>query len=611
MKIITAVTLLNALLLCLLQPSLTKNVFLEKREADSMLMRHKRANSKMTPFEELRAGNLERECYEEVCSKEEAREVFETPALTDIFWANYTDCESFVSKNRTHLDTCLSGLCAVTQIGTNYIGNISTTRSGRECQYWNSNFPHKSEFNVILHPELQKNFCRNPDRSPKGPWCYTRDAVTRREECVIPICGAQGTTSKAVTNSIAPTSPKGECVPDRGMRYNGTLNVTISGLNCLAWNSPKALEIGERANFPKDFILEKNYCRNPDSDDDGVWCVVDSPNKTIDYCNLHYCGETSLKTDGAEETDIGGRTSIQERTLFFNEKFFGKGEADCGIRPKFEKSNIKDKSEHELLESYIGGRIVKGVDVEFGSAPWQVMLFRKSPQELLCGASLLSDQWVLTAAHCIFYPPWDKNLTTNDILVRIGKHLRTKYERGQEKIVELDQIIVHPKYNWKENMDRDIALLHLKYPIEFSINIHPICVTNKEIVQSLMVAGYKGRVTGWGNLKEVWVSSPSNMPQILQEINLPIVDQDVCRSSTKIPITDNMFCAGYSSKEKGSGDACEGDSGGPFVMKNPLDGRWYQVGIVSWGEGCNREDKYGFYTFLFRLRKWMKKVMES
>lgn len=60
----------------------------------------------------------------------------------------------------------------------------------------------------------------------------------------------------------------------------------------------------------------------------------------------------------------------------------------------------------------------------------------------------------------------------------------------------------------------------------------------------LMLAGYKGRVTGWGNLKETWATNPSNLPTVLQQVNLPIVDQSTCKASTKVKVTDNMFCAG-------------------------------------------------------------------
>lgn len=59
-----------------------------------------------------------------------------------------------------------------------------------------------------------------------------------------------------------------------------------------------------------------------------------------------------------------------------------------------------------------------------------------------------------------------------------------------------------------------------------------------------MTEGYKGRVTGWGNLKETWNPTARNLPTVLQQIHLPIVDQDTCRSSTTVKITDNMFCAG-------------------------------------------------------------------
>lgn len=59
-----------------------------------------------------------------------------------------------------------------------------------------------------------------------------------------------------------------------------------------------------------------------------------------------------------------------------------------------------------------------------------------------------------------------------------------------------------------------------------------------------MNEGYKGRVTGWGGLKESWNPAVRDLPTVLQQIHLPIVDQDTCRASTNIRITDNMFCAG-------------------------------------------------------------------
>ncbi|KAM4617640.1 prothrombin [Discoglossus pictus] len=585
-----------------------KNVFLSSQQALSVLSRSRRANF---GFEEIKKGNMERECIEEICSYEEAREIKESTVETNIFWAKYTACEPQKKKPREALVQCIESEwdCAING-GENYRGNISVTKSGRDCQYWSSNFPHRTKYNDNTHSNasLTQNFCRNPDNNPKGPWCYTRDPTKRWEECVVPVCGKPGqTTVEQIVQKVGQATEV-KCEPDRGLGYEGTLAVSGSGMPCLQWNSPEAMNMGDRKEFLSEVQLKENYCRNPDNDEEGVWCYVSHPNITFDYCNLNYCDSP---LDEEELVDQAGRTTTEEHHLFFDEKTFGAGEAVCGIRPLFEQKKVQDKTEQELLDSYIPGRIVKGENAEQGSAPWQVMLFKKSPQELLCGASLLSDRWVLTAAHCIFYPPWDKNYTTDDILVRIGKHHRTKYERMTEKIVQLESIIVHPKYNWKENLDRDIALMKLKRPVAFSNYIHPVCLPTKDIVQNLMIGGFKGRVSGWGNLAEVWSSAGMSLPQILQQIHLPIVSQETCKASTKIKVTDNMFCAGYSPDADKRGDACEGDSGGPFVMKDPATGRWYQVGIVSWGEGCDRDGKYGFYTHVHRMRKWIMKIIEK
>ncbi|XP_039907654.1 prothrombin isoform X1 [Simochromis diagramma] len=600
------------LLLFLLHSCVANHVFLSGHLASQVLVRNRRANQM---FEELKAGNLERECVEEICDHEEAREVFEQPDKTEKFWNKYLDCKgtrmSRTAKNINLIRKCIEGQCISGQgNGVNYEGDISITQSGRVCQHWRHSFPHPifREYNTSEPgSNLKENFCRNPDHRPEGPWCFTKDPSVQKETCRVPICGEDFVPPTVATKPQKPIV----CLPNYGIEYNGDLSVTIGGHTCLPWSLPEVKTLSRDKEFIPEVQLQTNKCRNPDGDSEGPWCYVRiAGNITMDYCDLQLCDvpllgpEQTTVTEGRERSVLG-----QARKNLFSPRTFGQGEDDCGQRPLFEKISKKDQNEAELVQSY--GRIVGGDDAEVGSAPWQVMLYKRSPQELLCGASLISDQWILTAAHCILYPPWNKNFTINDILVRLGKHNRAQFERGIEKIVAIDEIIVHPKYNWKENLNRDIALLHMRRPVTFTDKIHPICLPSKPVAKFLMSEGFKGRVTGWGNLKESWNPAVRNLPSVLQQIHLPIVDQNICRSSTSVKITDNMFCAGYKPDDNHRGDACEGDSGGPFVMKYPAENRWYQIGIVSWGEGCDRDGKYGFYTHLFRMTRWIGKVIEK
>ncbi|XP_029378356.1 prothrombin [Echeneis naucrates] len=600
------------LLLLVLHSCLADHVFLDSQRASQVLVRNRRANQ---IFEEMKPGNLERECVEEICDHEEAREVFEQTDKTETFWTKYLDCKGTeLSRTKDTIEIvrqCIEGQC-ISGTGVNYEGHINITTSGRQCQHWRHSFPHPimREFNVSEpNSNLKENFCRNPDNRPEGPWCFTRDPTVQKESCRVPKCGEVFVPPTVVLEQVRSSGP---CLPNFGIDYVGDLDVTLSGRRCLQWSLPAVTALSKDKDFIPEVVLQDNKCRNPDNDPEGPWCYVDvAGNITVDFCDLTLCedsllGDLLIETGGMERSVLGST-----KKTFFNPRSFGRGEDECGLRPLFEKLNKQDTNEDELLESYRDKRIVGGDDAEVASAPWQVMLYKRSPQELLCGASLISDQWILTAAHCILYPPWNKNFTSKDILVRLGKHNRAKFERGIEKIVAIDEIIVHPKYNWKENLNRDIALLHLRRPVNFTDEIFPICLPSRKVAQNLMAEGYKGRVTGWGNLKETWNPSARNLPTVLQQIHLPIVDQDICRRSTSVRITDNMFCAGYKPEDTHRGDACEGDSGGPFVMKYPEENRWYQMGIVSWGEGCDRDGKYGFYTHLFRMRRWMRKIIEN
>ncbi|XP_037552449.1 prothrombin [Nematolebias whitei] len=600
------------LLLLVLPGCVAQDVFLNSQHASQLLVRSRRANHL---FEEMKPGNLERECVEEVCDSEEAREVFEQKEKTDKFWVNYLDCKgkSLVRTPDTValVRQCIQGQCIFGN-GLNYEGEVNITKTGKVCQRWGSNYPHPihREINAsALNSKLQENFCRNPNGHLEGPWCFTTDPVVQKETCRVPKCGEAFIPPTVAPRAATPTV----CLPNYGVDYTGDLSVTLSGHTCLQWSSPQAVALSRDKQFMPEVVLQGNKCRNPDNDPEGPWCYVDiSGNVTIDYCNLELCEDPLIGGDELTNTKDRERSVlVSNKQLFFSPRSFGQGESVCGMRPLFELANKKDKNEDDLVDSYRDKRIVGGSNAEVASAPWQVMLYKRSPQELLCGASLLSDQWILTAAHCILYPPWNKNFTSNDILVRLGKHNRAAFERGIEKIVAIDEIIVHPKYNWKENLNRDIALLHMRRPVTFTNEIHPVCIPSKQVARTLMTEGFKGRVTGWGNLKETWNPAQRNLPAVLQQIHLPIVDQDVCRKSTAVRITDNMFCAGFKPEENQNGDACEGDSGGPFVMKYPAENRWYQIGIVSWGEGCDRDGKYGFYTHLFRMARWIKKVIEK
>ncbi|XP_020374241.2 prothrombin [Rhincodon typus] len=591
----------------------TGNVFLNNQEASSVLNRIRRANRFL---EEAKSGDLERECIEEYCDHEEAREVFEDDQATEKFWVTYEVCvaDNEGSSPPDHLKKCLDGEC-YQGIGSHYKGNAAMTVSGRQCQSWSSNYPHKPKYNPDTHnqSDLINNYCRNPSDSNMGPWCYTKDPTVQMEACYVPRCGEE---LPPLPTKPPVSVPLSSCVPNQGVDYRGTQNVTRRGKQCQFWNS----QYPHKHNFTREEMilanLEGNYCRNPDGDEDGAWCFTTDPAVEIDYCNLDYCDdlidifEEPPEEEIEEESERTGRTTGSGYTTSFNPKFFGEGESECGLRALFERRNKEDEGEKEMLES-LKGRIVHGKNAEIGSAPWQVMLFRKSPQQMLCGGSLVSDQWIITAAHCILYPPWDKNFTEKDILVRLGKHKRAGYEKETEKIFALDKIIVHPRYDWKTNLNRDIALLHLKKPTVFTDYISPICLPTMEVTRRLLYKQHLGRITGWGNLQESFVNTASNRPKELQYVQLPINTQQTCNLSTNIPLTKNMFCAGHSVESGLRGDACEGDSGGPFVMKNPGNNRWYLMGIVSWGEGCDRDGKYGFYTHVFRFRRWLMKAIKT
>jgi len=242
-------------------------------------------------------------------------------------------------------------------------------------------------------------------------------------------------------------------------------------------------------------------------------------------------------------------------------------------------------------------RIVGGVVTEVNEYPWQVGIVNKGHTQVWCGASLISDKWILTAAHCT------RTKSAGNIQALLGEHDYSSNKETSMVRVGIAEIINHPDYH-HQTTNIDFSLLKMKKTIDFSkySHIRPICLptdTSKDYTD------FTATVSGWGTL-----SSGGSSSKKLREVDVKVLSNSDCKNKYSYPsswITSQMLCANV---DGGGKDACQGDSGGPLVTAGSGNGvtagqNYELIGVVSWGSGCASASYPGVYSRVTMQLDWI------
>ncbi|XP_076662146.1 uncharacterized protein LOC143365660 [Halictus rubicundus] len=252
--------------------------------------------------------------------------------------------------------------------------------------------------------------------------------------------------------------------------------------------------------------------------------------------------------------------------------------------------------------SKVKTRIVGGVESAPGDWPFLAALLGGPEQVFYCAGVLISDQWILTAGHCV------GNYNYSDVsgwTIQLGITRRHSHTYLGQKL-KVKKVVPHPNYNLGIAYDNDVALFQLEKRVQFHDDLRPVCLppANKPLVPGTVCT-----VIGWGKKN---VSDTSEYELAVNEVRVPVLNREICNlwlAYKELNVTDGMICAGY---PDGGKDACQGDSGGPLLCEDETEkDKWFVGGIVSWGIKCAHPKLPGIYAYVPKYVPWIRNVMAA
>lgn len=255
------------------------------------------------------------------------------------------------------------------------------------------------------------------------------------------------------------------------------------------------------------------------------------------------------------------------------------------------------------------GFVVGGEEAVITEAPWQVFLaagiqyIESDPTsfvyEFFCGGSIIDEEWILTAAHCVsdarVYP-----------YLHVGSGVTSNKGLTSDNFVRVSEVVLHP--DWDYFQESDIALLRLSEPIELSA-VRAVIELPTEVSPSWPEIGTVGMVTGWGYIAQ---AEAYVLPEKLHKGEVLVLADPGSPECGLLNAFDGgfnpetMLCAG---KVLGGTDTCQGDSGGPLAIE--VEGTQILAGITSWGYGCAEYGFPGVYTRVTTFVSWVESITKS